>query len=284
MDAMNTPTLPLPALYLSHGSPMIALEPGDAGAFYRRLGQAIDATFGRPKAVVAVSPHTATRSPVVLGGARHPAIHDFGGFPAALYEERYDAPGAPVLAQRVSGLMGAAGLPAPVLPESGLDHGFWTVFKYLWPEADLPIVPLSLVPTAAPDAQWRVGAALAALPLEGVMVVTTGSITHNLRRFFGNPQPIDAPVTEDTAAFTGWVAARAAARDWPALFDYRAQAPFAAQAHPTDEHWLPFYIAAGAGGADATPERLYDGVTHGLLAMDSYAFGPGAAQLKAALA
>lgn len=275
--------LPLPSLYVSHGSPMIALEPGDAGRFYAALGRALDGTFGRPKAIVGISPHTATRQPLVLGAARHEAIHDFGGFPEALYRERYDAPGSPVLAWQVAALLTQAGIATQVHPEGGLDHGFWTVFKHMWPAADVPVVPLTLQPQASPQAQWRIGQALAPLAAEGVLVVGTGSITHNLRRFFGASHDIDAPVTPDTAAFTGWVAERAAQRDWPALLDYRRQAPHAADAHPTDEHWLPFYVAAGVGGEAATPQRLYDGVTYGMLAMDSYAFGPGAAALRQAL-
>lgn len=276
--------LPLPTLYLSHGSPMIALEPGHAGQFYRRLGQAIDAAFGRPRAVVGISPHTATRSPVVLGAARHEAIHDFGGFPEALYRERYDAPGDPALAQSVGQHLKDAGLSATVLPEGGLDHGFWTLFKHVWPQADLPIVPLSLVPMASPEQQWRVGAALEPLTREGVLVVGSGSITHNLGRFFRDPHDIDAEPTPDTLAFTGWVAERSAARDWVALKDYRRQAPHAVDMHPTDEHWLPFYVAAGAGGDAAVPARLYDGVTYGVLAMDGYAFGPQAGRLATQMA
>lgn len=276
--------LPLPSLYLSHGSPMIALEPGAAGAFYRRLGQAIDQAFGRPRAVLGVSPHTATRSPVILGAARHEAIHDFGGFPEALYRERYDAPGDPAVAQEAAARLRAADIGVTVLPQGGLDHGFWTVFKHIWPEADLPIVPLSLVPMASPEQQWKIGAALEGLTHEGVLVVGSGSITHNLGRFFRDPQDIDAEPTADTLAFTGWVAERAAARDWAALKDYRRQAPHAVGMHPTDEHWLSFYIAAGAGGEAAVPQRLYDGVTYGVLAMDGYAFGPQAARLAEALA
>ena len=275
---------PLPSLYLSHGSPMIALEPGVAGAFLQRLGPAIDATFGRPRAVLIVSPHTATHSPYLLGAARHGTIHDFGGFPQPLYELRYDAPGSPALAQEAAQLMRAAGLAVEITPEGGLDHGIWTLLRYMWPRADVPVVPLSLVPSRKPAEQWRIGEALAPLAEQGVLLIGSGSLTHNLRRFMMDRPPLDAPETADTAAFRQWVAERSAARDWDALLDYRAQAPYAREMHPTDEHWLPFYIAAGAGGREAAPpERIHASVSHGSLAMDAYAFGPQAAQLAKAL-
>ena len=121
---MNTP---LPSIFVSHGSPMIALEPGAAGAFMQRLGPAIDATFGRPRAIVAISAHTAARAPVLLAGARHEAVYDFGNFDPKLFTLRYDAPGAPALAQRVAGLLGAAGLPVHVLD----DGGHWLLETHL---------------------------------------------------------------------------------------------------------------------------------------------------------
>lgn len=282
---MNTTApLPLPSLYLSHGSPMMALEPGEAGEFLKRLGPAIDAAFGRPKAVLIVSPHTSTRSPYLLAAAQHDTIHDFGGFPAPLYEMRYDAPGSPTLAQRAAELMRSQGLAVEITPEGGLDHGIWTLLRYMWPAADMPVLPLSLVPTRSPAEQWRIGEALAPLASEGVLIVGSGSLTHNLRLFGLRRPAVDAPETEDAAGFRGWVAERSAARDWDALFDYRQAAPGAVAMHPTDEHWLPFYIAAGAGGRDAVPQRVHASMTYGFLAMDGYAFGAGALKLAQALA
>ncbi len=283
---MKTST-PLPSLYLSHGSPMIAIEPGSAGRFMQRLGRVIDERFGRPRAVLAVSPHTATRSPVLLGGLHHHAVHDFGGFPKALYEQRYDAPGLPALAQDAQRLLSNAGIQVQVAPQGGLDHGIWTVMTHLWPqtgdEADVPVVPLSLVPSARPADQWRIGQALAPLAEQGVLIIGSGSHTHNLHRYFSSHAPADAPEDADCAAFRQWVLSRATARDWPALLDYRAQAPHAHAMHPTDEHWLPFYIAAGAGGEQAVPARIHASVDHGCLAMDAYAFGPRAGELADAL-
>lgn len=284
---MKTATT-LPTLYLSHGSPMIAIEPGAPGRFMQHLGRVIDERFGRPRAVLAVSPHTATRSPVLLGGLQHHAIHDFGGFPKLLYEQRYDAPGLPALAQDAQRLLNSVGIATQIAPQGGLDHGIWTVLTHMWPQhgaqADVPVVPLSLVPSAKPADQWRVGQALAPLAEQGVLVIGSGSLTHNLHRFFTSQAPVDAPEDPDCAAFRQWVLDRAMARDWHALLDYRAQAPRAHAMHPTDEHWLPFYIAAGAGGEQAVPQRIHASVDHACLAMDAYAFGPAAGELAQALA
>jgi 4,5-DOPA dioxygenase extradiol len=279
---MNTP---LPSVFVSHGSPMIALEPGAAGAFMQRLGPAIDATFGRPQAIVAISAHTAARAPVLLAGARHEAVYDFGNFDPKLFTLRYDAPGAPALAQRVAGLLGAAGLPVHVLDEGGLDHGNWTALRYLYPDADIPVLPLAFVPSQDPATQFALGAALAPLRAEGVLVFGSGSITHNLRRVFasGLHGPDDVPEIPESAAFRSWMADHGATRDWDALFDYRRRAPHAVDMHPTDEHLLPWYVAAGAGGRDAPAQRIHASVSRGSLGMDAYAFGPEAGALAAAL-
>ena len=280
--AMNTP---LPSLFVSHGSPMIALEPGAAGAFMERLGPAIERTFGRPAAIVTISAHTAARVPVLLAGPRHEAIYDFGGFDPKLRTLRYDAAGAPALGERVLGLLRGAGIEAQSMAEGGLDHGAWTALRFMFPRADIPVVPLAFVPDDSPAAQFALGAAIASLANEGVLIVGSGSITHNLRRVFagGLRGPVDAPEIPESAAFRRWFAERAAARDWTALFDYRTKAPHAVDMHPTDEHLLPWFVAAGAGGRSAVPARLHDSVTLGSLGMDAYAFGPSAGRIAAVM-
>lgn len=276
----------LPSIFVSHGSPMIALEPGAAGAFMQRLGPAIDATFGRPKAIVAVSAHTAARAPVLLAAAKHEAVYDFGNFDPKLFTLRYDAPGAPALAERVGALLQAAGLASHTLDQGGLDHGHWTALRYIYPDADIPILPLAFVPMQSPAEQFALGAALAPLRRDGVLVFASGSITHNLRRVFasGLHGPDDVPEIPESASFRQWIADRSAARDWDALFDYRRRAPHAVDMHPTDEHLLPWYVAAGAGGREAAPRRLHASVSRGSLGMDAYAFGAEAGPLLEALA
>ena len=283
----NHPPRRLPSLFLSHGSPMIALEPRAAGAFMQRLGPAIAAAFGRPRAILVASAHTLTREPVLLAARQHQAVYDFGGFVPRLNRLRYDAPGAPELATRVAALLQAAGIPVHRVDEGGLDHGIWTPLRYVFPDASVPVLPLGWPPHWTPAQLYALGAALAPLADEGVLIVGSGAITHNLRRVFGGGglQPVDRAATPESQAFRDWFATRVAAADWPALLDYRAQAPHAALMHPSDEHLLPFFVAAGAGvgshpGAGPA-ERIHASLEFGDLGMDSYAFGAGAAQLAA---
>lgn len=276
----------LPPLFVSHGSPMTALEPGASGAFWQRLGRAIDAAFGRPRAIVAVSAHTLSAQPLLLAAARHDTVHDFGGFPEALYGLRYDTPGAPALAPRVLALLAQAGIAASASDAGGLDHGIWVPLRFVYPGADVPVLPLGWNPAQPPAALHALGAALAPLADDGVLLLGTGSITHNLRLLgdFSGRGPAAQPERVDSAAFRDWFAARSAACDWDALLAYRDGAPHAALMHPSDEHLLPWYAAAGAGGRAHAPQRLHAQARYGALGMDAYAFGPQAAALVAALA
>ncbi len=269
----------LPSLFVSHGSPMIALEPGAAGAFMQRLGPAIDAAFGRPKAIVTVSAHTTARIPIVLGAARHQAIYDFGGFDPRLRQMRYDALGDPALAARILALLRRAGIAAEKVDEGGLDHGAWTALRFIYPTADVPVVPLAFVANDPPARQFALGEALRPLADEGVLVLGSGSITHNLPRIFAMLKRPPGEQTEDPqdVVFRDWLAERGAALEWDDLFAYRSRAPNAIDAHPTDEHLLPWYVAAGAGGQAVAPMRL---LANGL---DAYAFGASAARIADAL-
>ena len=288
---MTAPLAPLAPLFLSHGSPMTALEPGAAGAFWQQLGPAVEAASSRPRAILVISAHSLSREPVLMAAAQHTTVHDFSGFPDSLYQLRYDAPGAPELAPRVAALLTGAGLPVHSNTESGLDHGIWAPLRFVWPAADIPLLPLAFPPDWSPARLFAMGRALAPLTDEGVLVLGSGSITHNLGLLFGaSPRPaLDAPEVLASAAFRRWFAERSAAADWPALLAYRQQAPFAALMHPTDEHLLPFFVAAGAGQtADKTLPlslglRLHASLTYGCLGMDAYAFGAGAERLKRSL-
>jgi 4,5-DOPA dioxygenase extradiol len=280
---------PMPPLFVSHGSPMIALEPGAAGRFMQQLGPAIERAFGRPRAVLAVSAHTLRPTdrpaPVLLGAGRHAAIHDFGAFDDRLFGLRYDAPGDRALADEAASRLAAAGLAATVADAGGLDHGIWTVMRHAWPDAGLPVVPLAWPARARPAALAALGQALAPLADDGVLVLASGSITHNLRRVFaqGMHYRPGQPEAPDSAAFRQWWHARAAVGDGDALADWARQAPFAAAMHPTDEHLLPWFVAAGAGSPARPALRLHAGVTFGCLGMDTYAFGAHAPRLAEAL-
>jgi 4,5-DOPA dioxygenase extradiol len=207
-----------------------------------------------------------------VGGATQPqTVHDFFGFPAPLYEIRYPAPGAPALADQVLELLGQAGLQAETDTSQGLDHGAWVPLRLLYPEADIPVVPLSIQPGRDPAHHLAVGRALAPLRDEGVLVIGSGSITHNLgdlRMGYGAGR--EAPYVRP---FIAWVEQRLADGDIEALLDYRRQAPFAQRAHPTDEHLLPLFVALGAAGMQPTAQRIDAGIDHGILAMDIYRFG-----------
>lgn len=273
-------TTALPALFLSHGSPMLALDPGPTGPFLQQLGRTITARLGKPKAILAVSAHSLAREPVLLAAPEHRAVHDFGGFPDALYRLRYDVAGAPTLATEVQTRLAQAGWPVHRAEQGGLDHGIWTMLRFMFPAADIPVLPLAWVPSIEPARQFALGEALAGLREDGVLVMGTGSITHNLRLIFGPQRPaLDAPEVPESRAFRHWMHEHAAARDWDGLFAYREQAPHARDMHPTDEHLLPWYVAAGSGGREAAPVRLHDAVTYGCLGMDAYAFGAGARAL-----
>jgi len=256
----------LPSLYISHGSPMTALQPGLTGARLTELA----ATLPRPKAIVIASAHWLAHQPQV-GGAAHPeTIHDFYGFPQALFDMRYPAPGAPALAAKVTALLDAAGLVPTLDVTHGIDHGVWVPLHLLYPNADIPVVPLSIQPELGPAHQYAVGRALATLREEGVLVIGSGSITHNLHDFrAGYSAEREAPYVRP---FIQWIEQKLTVGDVDALLDYRRQAPFAERAHPTDEHLLPLYVALGAAGETAKAQRIDAGIDLGFLAMDIYRF------------
>lgn len=259
----------LPSLYISHGSPMTALNPGLVG---ERLAD-LAATLPRPRAIVMASAHWLTRQPAVGGHPRPPTIHDFGGFPQALFDLQYPAPGDPTLAREVAERLGAAGLPTVIDAARGLDHGAWVPLRLLYPQADIPVVPLAIQPLLGPAHQLALGRALAPLREQGVLVIGSGSITHNLHDWGHYQDGKDAPYVRP---FIDWVEQRLAADDSAALLDYRRQAPYAERAHPTDEHLQPLYVAMGAAGADTLgAQRIDAGIDAGFLAMDIYRFDGG---------
>lgn len=300
----------LPALYVSHGSPMLAIEPGPVGPAFAALGERLRAE--QPRAVLVISAHWIYSTLAVTTAERQQAWHDFGGFPPELYALRYDAPGSPALAGRVKALIEAAGIPGAgfvALDEARpLDHGAWLPMRYFFPKADLPVVQLALNPYLDPAVQIEIGRALAPLRDEGVLVVGSGSFTHNLREVFREERPSQHGVDAEpyVEAFRGWMvqALDEALRtdDTARISRYRSEAPHARRAHPTDEHLLPFFVAlgaalgpaAGAAGAPAPAkaaeaaqaanvtkgakvERATDAVTYGVLAMDTFVFeGMGA--------
>ncbi|WP_445571545.1 DODA-type extradiol aromatic ring-opening family dioxygenase [Pseudomonas sp. E102] len=253
----------LPSLFISHGSPMLALEPGESGPALTRLA----AQLPRPKAIVVVSAHWESDELLVSANPRPRTWHDFGGFPPDLYKVQYPAPGDPRLATQVADLLNATQLQARLDTGRPADHGVWVPLSLMYPEADIPVVQVSLPSRQGPTLQTRVGRALASLREQGVLVIGSGSITHNLRDLDWNAGPDS--IEPWAKAFRDWMVARLASNDETALHDYRRQAPHAVRSHPSDEHLLPLYFARGAGG---TFSVAHAGFTMGTLGMDIYRF------------
>ncbi|NKF20901.1 dioxygenase family protein [Solimonas marina] len=256
-----------PVFFISHGAPTWAIEPGQLGPQIEKLGRELDGV----RAVLVVSPHWQTPDLRVMAAAQPETIHDFGGFPDALYRLQYTAPGAPELAQTVAQRLTDAGFPVSIDAQRGRDHGAWVPMMYLLPEARLPVFQVSMPRQLDTRSAYALGRALSSLRDEGVLIVASGSMTHNLYEFRGNPQP--APYVLD---FVRWVREAVTARDDASLADYRQLAPQAERAHPTEEHFLPLLVAAGAAAANDVVQPVDGGVTYGILSMDSYVWRPAA--------
>ena len=258
-----------PVLFVSHGAPTIALDPG---AFGEALA-AFAASAGRPRAVVAVSAHwLAHRELGVTAAPRNRVMHDFGGFPRPLYALDWPAPGAPDVSARAAALLGAAGFRAALDPARRLDHGVWIPLRLAWPAADVPTVQVSL-PDGDPATLARLGTALAPLRDEGILLVASGGLVHNLGAVrFGDAERPD----EWAVRFDAWAADRIAARDLPGLARWR-DAPGGALAHPTPEHLAPVFVALGAALPGDRVETVFEGIQHGSLSLRSFALRPGGA-------
>ena len=253
----------LPSLFISHGAPTFALEPGIAGAQLTALGRSLP----RPEAVLVVSPHWMTNEPRVTTAARPRTIHDFGGFGDALFEITYPAEGHPALGARTVEILRAAGWRATDDPVRGLDHGAWVPLLHLYPEAKVPVFQVSMPSLRDAASAFEFGRTLAPLASEGVLIVGSGSLTHNLHALrFGTEQ--DGP----SAEFARWIRESVASGNRERVVRALEIAPHARRAHPTPEHYLPLPIAAGAGPTDYA-EVLAGGMTYGVLAMDSFVFG-----------
>ena len=255
----------LPTFFVSHGAPTFAIEPGLAGAQLRALGLAL----GKPRAVVVVSPHWMTQGVEISATDKPQTVHDFGGFPPALYSLRYPAPGSPELAVRIQQQLQSQGISARLDARRGLDHGAWVPLMHLFPEADVPVVQVSLPVDVDEAKAFALGRALAPLAKDGVLIVGSGSLTHNLYEFRTGATQAAAYAQE----FSAWVRQAVLAGDITCLQRTLELAPHAERAHPTTEHFLPLLVAAGAASTPSPATVLDGGIRHGVLAMESYVFG-----------
>lgn len=251
------------SLFVSHGAPTLAIEPSPARDFLRALGSSLPA----PRAVLAISAHWTTRGHRVASNAQPRTIHDFGNFGPALAAMNYPAPGAPQVARETQRLLQDAGFDVIEDPIRGFDHGVWVPLTQLFPQADIPVSCLSIDPTRDAAYHLRLGRALRPLRDDGVLLLASGSLTHDLHSVLWDA-PAAAPDAQ-AAAFADWVNEQVERDDREALAEWQLRAPYASRNHPTPEHFLPFFVAAGAGGRG---QRIHSSGTYGSLAMDAYSF------------
>lgn len=264
---------PTPVLFVSHGSPMFALSPGQTGPALRQWAEQY-APATDLKGIVLMSPHWMTRGGVAVMTHPQPSTwHDFGGFPDALYQLQYPAPGSPALARQVMDVLQTAGVPHAADERRPFDHGCWVPLMHLYPQADVPVVQLSLPDGVSTAQLYALGQALASLREQGVLLVASGSMTHNLYELRREDGPTEPYVTE----FSGWVHDTLMQGDVTAMLDYRARAPHAQRAHPTDEHFVTIYVALGAAswGTEQAPRPRYISreVQFQTISMDAFSLG-----------
>jgi 4,5-DOPA dioxygenase extradiol len=260
----------MPVVFVSHGSPMLPFEDIPARTFMLGLGGKLP----RPQAILCISAHWESPVAAATGGAKLETIHDFYGFPRALYELEFDAPGAPDLAARAVALLAGAGIAARLDPGRGRDHGCWNPLMLIYPQSGIPVAQLSLIEGGDAAAHLALGAALAPLRDEGVLIFCSGGAVHNLRWLDREGR---GGTVDWAEAFDRWVAEKVEAGDAAALSNYRQVAPNAALAHPSEEHFLPLLVALGAAGATgdgakAKGRRIHDSFTYGSLSMAAYAW------------
>lgn len=283
-SATPSATAPLPALFVSHGAPLFAVDTGSSGPALQAWGTALRERHDL-KGVVVMSPHWMPLRPTVMAHAQPETWHDFGGFPPALYELQYPAPGSPALAERVRVLLDADQIPVVVDDQRPRDHGAWVPLMHLFPQADVPAIQLGLPLQAKPADVFRMGRALRGLRDEGILLMGSGSMTHNLREFFGGMPPIDSEPAPYVVAFARWVEALVMLNDKNGLLRYEQIGPNAKRAHPEDDHFLPLFFALGASdwaeGDGIDPDYITREVMYGMLAMDALALPPASATAQA---
>lgn len=263
-------TQAFPPLFLSHGAPNMALQDTPVRQFMRELEQ----SYGHPDAIIVCSAHFETDGAAVVCDPSPEMIYDFRGFEAELYEMHYPAPGDPKLAEEVFEAIQGAGLPVKKMAKRGYDHGTWVPFSLIWPEANIPIVQVSIDPDASPVYHYTLGQALAEFSERNVAIVGTGQITHNLQALFakGRDAELDNNIKDWVIEFLRWFDEKLEGGEVEQLLSYREAAPHAKANHPTDEHLLPIFVAMGAAGKKFEARKIHASYTFDFLAMDAWEF------------
>jgi 4,5-DOPA dioxygenase extradiol len=266
--AMQNSQASIPSVFVSHGAPLFAVDPGSTGPALRQWTQSLRSAHA-VQALVVMSPHWMAHAPLVMSNATPATWHDFGGFPPELYTLQYPAKGKPELAARVLALFDEAGIASTLDERRPLDHGTWVPLMHMLPAADVPVLQVALPAGWRPEQVLALGRALAPLRSEGVLIMGSGSMTHNLAEFAGAGEREAAPYV---AEFCRWIEEQVSRQNLPALLDYEAQAPNALRAHPSDDHFLPLFFALGAAGEQYASHYISREVRYGMLAMDAVAF------------
>ncbi len=258
---------PRNVLFVPHGAPTFAIDPGAAGAAMSQVANVLPT----PRAIIVVSPHWDTSIPTVSTAKQLETIYDFHGFPNALYSIKYPATGCPEGAQEVVAALQKRFPQVAIDPTRGLDHGAWTPLRQMFPEADIPIIPVSIQSRAGTAHALAMGEALQELTQKGFLLIASGNITHNLGDYqmaamrAGQTPPY-------VQVFADWVQAQLNAKRLQNLIDYRQHSPEGVRSHPTEDHLLPLFVALGAAGKDATAQAFYRGISSHVIAMDGYQF------------
>ena len=263
----QSPAVRMPVVFAGHGSPMNAIEDNPWSRGFARLG----ALVARPKAILAISAHWFVDGTYLTGDVRPRTIHDFSGFPQPLYEVDYPARGSVDLAKRVLGL-----LPEPQAALSsdwGLDHGTWSVLRWMFPEADVPVIQLSIDRRLPTRRHYELGRSLAPLREEGVLVFGTGNIVHNLRDAFGRMRTGETDTPDWARTFDQEVEQRLSEHDTDGLVSTWPDSDLGRQAHPTPDHWLPLIYAYGASDAQDAVAFPLTGFDWGSISMRNVILG-----------
>lgn len=254
-----------PALFISHGSPMMAVQQSATSDFLVSLGQ----TLSKPRAIVVFSAHFDEAHDIVITSGDAPqTIHDFYNFPKALYEIQYPAPGDPKLANTISEYFYKAGIKAVQSAKQGWDHGVWIPLRLMYPAANIPIVQVSINTRLGTKAMYKYGQLLAPLRSDNVLIIGSGGISHNLREIFKSPATPNR--VQMVNEFTHWVEQKLITQNTQALLNYLNEAPNALFNHPTAEHFLPLFAALGSG--DGQVEKIHKDIEMDILALDAYKF------------
>lgn len=255
----------LPSLFVSHGAPSLVLDNDASTQFFQALGQ----QYPQPAGIICISAHWETPQLLLTGNPQRTTIYDFAGFTESLYQITYPATGSPALLNKVAKALSIKNLPVKINERRGFDHGVWVPLKLMYPHADIPVVQLSVLPRESPEYHYQIGEALRSLREENILILASGSATHNLQEF--RVREKDAAPLAYAVAFENWLVAAVEEGDRATLLDYEKGAPEAQRNHPTPEHFLPLFVALGAS-TKSTGKQIHQGFTYGALSMSAFAW------------